>query len=67
MAREPGAEPSIHSEDTATEVSGVPAEASCAEDDVIAKLKSYATKVIPTFQRVLVLKISNYRWKFNQY
>ena len=48
MAREPGTDPSVHSEDTATDVihtSDASAEASSGEGDFIAKLKSYATKV----------------------
>ena len=48
MAREPGTDPSVHSEDTATDVihtSDASAKASSDEGDFIAKLKSYATKV----------------------
>ena len=47
MAREAGPPPSLHSEDTATEETHSPGvfAGTTGEDDVLVRLKSYATKV----------------------
>lgn len=49
VVREPGTQPSLHSEDTATEETRPSAEASSNKEDFIAVLKTYATKVYNVF------------------
>ena len=45
VVRDRGAQPSLHSEDTATEVTHIHGVPTTTEEGFIAKLKSYATKV----------------------
>ena len=45
VVREGGPQPSLHSEDTATEVTHTHGVPTTTEEGFIAKLKSYATKV----------------------